>query len=220
MARTLRAAKAPNLPLAPVVYESRYQDQFANVLRLYFTQLDNYLAAIMENSGGRYINFPHLFTSDSTSQYAAGDDTPTLVQWNTTERAEGFTVTSSAAVPSFSGAYKIDYRLLVENSDSNMHEIWVWATLNGTNVARSGSKYSIPPKVTADGYTMAVGNIVLDMVAGDELRLYWATDKAYNAVGPVEGVYIEAYPASVSPYSMPAIPSAYGSITFVSELSQ
>jgi hypothetical protein len=33
--------KAPNLPIAPVAYSQQYQDQLNNVLRLYFTQLDN-----------------------------------------------------------------------------------------------------------------------------------------------------------------------------------
>ena len=34
-------ATPPNLPLAPEEYESRYQDQLNNVLRLYFSQLSN-----------------------------------------------------------------------------------------------------------------------------------------------------------------------------------
>ena len=33
--------KAPNLPVAPVDYSQQYQDQLNNVLRLYFSQLDN-----------------------------------------------------------------------------------------------------------------------------------------------------------------------------------
>ena len=33
--------KAPNLPIAPVEYNQQFQDQFNNVLRLYFNQLDN-----------------------------------------------------------------------------------------------------------------------------------------------------------------------------------
>lgn len=41
----LRAA-APNLPLAPVDYDSRYQEQLNNVLRLYFNQLDKILAQL------------------------------------------------------------------------------------------------------------------------------------------------------------------------------
>lgn len=34
---------APRLPAAPVEYEARYQNQFADILRLYFNQLDNTL---------------------------------------------------------------------------------------------------------------------------------------------------------------------------------
>jgi hypothetical protein len=37
----IRNIVAPNLPVAPVSYEQRYQDQFSNVLRLYFSQVDN-----------------------------------------------------------------------------------------------------------------------------------------------------------------------------------
>ena len=37
----------PNLPLAPVDYQSRYQEQFNNVLRLYFSRLDAVLRAIL-----------------------------------------------------------------------------------------------------------------------------------------------------------------------------
>jgi hypothetical protein len=33
--------KSPALPLAPVEYNRVYQDQLNNILRLYFTQLDN-----------------------------------------------------------------------------------------------------------------------------------------------------------------------------------
>jgi hypothetical protein len=34
-------ATPPNLPLPPAEYERRYQDQFNNVLRLFFRQLSN-----------------------------------------------------------------------------------------------------------------------------------------------------------------------------------
>ncbi len=44
----LRVA-APNLPLAPSQYDSRYQEQFNNVLRLYFNQLDKIFGQLMAN---------------------------------------------------------------------------------------------------------------------------------------------------------------------------
>ena len=37
----------PNLPLGTEQYERRYQDQFANILRLYFNQLTNSLTSLV-----------------------------------------------------------------------------------------------------------------------------------------------------------------------------
>ena len=50
--RTLVPTKAPNLPIAPVEYDQRYIDQFANVFRLYFATIDNFTAqtGIIDNS--------------------------------------------------------------------------------------------------------------------------------------------------------------------------
>ena len=42
----LRAPKAPNLPNAPIQgYNAGYFDQYSNVLRLYFNQIDNFTQA-------------------------------------------------------------------------------------------------------------------------------------------------------------------------------
>jgi hypothetical protein len=49
----------PNLPLGTVEYERRYQDQFTNILRLYFNQLRNALGELFGINGGRYIEFPN-----------------------------------------------------------------------------------------------------------------------------------------------------------------
>ena len=49
----------PNLPLGTDQYERRYQDQFTNVLRLYFNQLQNAFGELFGNNGGRYIEFPN-----------------------------------------------------------------------------------------------------------------------------------------------------------------
>ena len=49
----------PNLPLGTDTYERRYQDQFSNVLRLYFNQLKNALGELFGVNGGRYVEFPN-----------------------------------------------------------------------------------------------------------------------------------------------------------------
>ena len=45
----LNRVAAPNLPRAPVQYNAQYQEQFNNVLRLYFNRLDNLFGQLMAN---------------------------------------------------------------------------------------------------------------------------------------------------------------------------
>lgn len=44
---TLDKIAAPNLPLAPREWDQRFQDQYSNVLRLYFNRIDDFLARLM-----------------------------------------------------------------------------------------------------------------------------------------------------------------------------
>lgn len=219
MAGTLRPPKAPNLPIGPVEYAQDYQNQLNNVQRLYYNTIDNVLSTLLENDGGRFLNFPHVSASDSTNQYASGNNTATVVQWNTLESASGFTQALTGAEATYSGVYRIDYSLEFENTDNAAHDVIVWLKINGTNVARSGSKFTIPARKSAGvyGYAVAVSFVVFSINAGDQIQLYWETDKAYNTVGPVNGVYMYATAANAT---HPAIPSAVGTITFVSELPQ
>ena len=56
---TLRPTVAPRLPTAPDQYNARYIEQYSNILRLYFNQLDNLLAAILSATGGDFLAFPY-----------------------------------------------------------------------------------------------------------------------------------------------------------------
>lgn len=49
----------PSLPLGTEQYDRRYQDQFSNVLRLYFNQLKNALEQLLGTIGGSYLKFPN-----------------------------------------------------------------------------------------------------------------------------------------------------------------
>lgn len=58
----------PVLPTAPQEYERQYQDQFANVLRLYFNQLQNFNQLFTTNTGGGLLKFPNgAFHQDGTT---------------------------------------------------------------------------------------------------------------------------------------------------------
>ncbi len=54
----LNRVVAPRLPTAPNDYEKRYHDQFADILRLYFNQVDNILGQLRTLSVWcKYCNF-------------------------------------------------------------------------------------------------------------------------------------------------------------------
>ena len=175
--------------------------------------------ASLFTGSGREINFPHIAASDSTDQYADADNDPTIVRWDTADELRGFTLNLDyTATAEYSGVYKIDYSLQFVNSDNAAHDIYVWLQVNGNDVAKSASKITIPARknVGDNSFIVAYSSITFNVAAGDDIGLWWATDKAYNTTGPVDGVYMEYLPAQVSPFAHPAAPSAIGSIVYVS----
>ena len=117
----------------------------------------------------------------------------------------------------YSGVYKITYSLQFANTDNAIHDAYVWLKVNGTDVDRSTTDFSIPARKSAGvpSYVCGYSEAVFTVNAGDSIELYWATDTAATS-GGIAGVYIYADPAQTVPYARPAIPSAIGSITFVS----
>jgi hypothetical protein len=217
---TLRPSKAPNLPLAPVTYDSRQQEQFSNALRLYFAQIDNDWQAILGENGSRYLQTPHIAASANADQYALGDNTPTLVAWDAVEAISGFTLNPGGyAIADQNGVYKIDYSLQLANTDNAQHDVFVWLQVNGTLVVGSSSRFTVPARKSAGvfGFVVAYSSIEFEIVKDDQIRLWWATEKAATSGGTL-GVFMDYIAAQTSPYPRPSNPSAVGSINFVSRL--
>jgi hypothetical protein len=216
--------KAPALPLPPVDYRQGYFNQLLNALRLYFNQLDSDAAhrAFTYRGNGYLLVNPHIAASDSTDQYATADNTATQVLWNSLNESSGFTLDPSGyAAPDHSGIYKIDYSLQLTNTDNAAHDVVVWLEVNGgTQVPNSSSRFTVPSRKSAgvNGYVVAYSSVTFAVTAGDAIRLFWATDKAYRPTGPVDGVFLEHINAQTTPYARPANPSAAGVIAFLSAL--
>jgi len=218
----LNPVKAPALPLAPAEYVAKQQEQLLNALRLYFRAIDNWTQIVAGPLGGAYLNNPHISASGTASQYAGGNNTPTKVLWNVLEAGAGFTLNANnTATPDKSGVYKIDYSLLFANTDNAAHDAEVWLEVDGVDVARSGSLFTLPARKStgAPSYLVAYSSVTFEIEAGQEIALWWAVDKAYNPVGPIDGIYMRHRDAQTSPYAAPAIPAAVGSIVFVSSLT-
>ena len=118
----------PNLPLAPRDYESRYHEQFNNVLRLYFNRLDGLLRALVTTTspipvtfgGGNIDAFGRLRTSnpltifDSQNRYQKDNqfDESTVNGASITYSLNESTVLMAADVTSGSKAVRQSYRVM------------------------------------------------------------------------------------------------------------
>ena len=216
---------APALPLPPRQYNVISATDQIRVLRLYFNLLDQYLNALSDalNGGsiGGGIAFPHIAASDSGDQFAGGDDTPTAVSWDTLNSGYLWTLNSpGSATAQVPGVYKITYSLQFANTSNAQHDATCWLKVNNVDVPNSTTTFTLQARKSAGVPALNCGysEVVFEMAAGDEVELYWATEQAYEA-GVQDGVYIFSDTAQVSPYARPAIPSAIGSIVWVSALT-
>ena len=65
---------APRLPAATIEYGQQYQDQFTNILRLYFNGIDTTFSGLLGNAnttlglhpGGGYLAFPYAAVQRTT----------------------------------------------------------------------------------------------------------------------------------------------------------
>lgn len=220
----LRPPKAPNIPLGPVEYSQKYIDQLNNTFRLYFNQIDNSMFGLLDADGGRFLSFPHIAASDSTDQYADGNDDPTVVKWNTLDSASGFTLNApGSATADFSGIYKITYSAQLANTANSLQNAVFWLKINNADVPNSATIFTIPARKSAGvpSYICGYSEVVFQINGGDVVELWWATDLAYDTSPAIDGVYILHEPAwttPTNPYARPAVPSVIGSITFISRL--
>ena len=201
---------APNLPLATNEYERQYQDQFANILRLYFNQLDNTFGAILGPTGGKYLKFPYgAFSSDQDQTTTA--NIATLMTLNTTDFANEVSIATSKITVANSGIYNLQFSVQLENSNNAPQDVFIWLKQNGTDIVGSTGKVGMPArKNPGDPFHSIVGwNYFLSMTAGQYVEIYWSTTSA--------DVSIQFYAASASP-TKPATQSVVATLSFVSSL--
>ena len=95
----LRPPRAPNLAVATIEYEQRYQDQLNNQLRIYFNELDNITRGLLgsDNAGGKFLQTPYGSFQDGTSQTAPAN-TAQVMRFDTTNYSNVVSLGSHTAV--------------------------------------------------------------------------------------------------------------------------
>ena len=113
----------------------------------------------------------------------------------------------------YSGLYNLQFSAQFQNINNALHDISIWARVNGVDVAGSTGLISIPARKGGgagnEGHTVAGWNLLTQLAANDYIELWWSTDST--------NVTMEAYVAGVSP-TRPTTPSIAASLSFVSAL--
>jgi len=201
----------PNLPLGTEQYERRYQDQFANVLRLYFNQLRNALSELFSGAGGKYVAFPYGAFSSYTSQSTTAN-TATLLTLSNTDFSNTVSLqTGSKITVENAGIYNLQFSVQVQNAGNAPYDIFIWLKQNGTDITGSTGKVGLPArKNPGDPFHDIKGwNYFLSMNAGDYVQIYWSTTNV--------DVTIQTYAASGTP-TKPSTASVVATLSFVSAL--
>ena len=215
----IRPSKAPNLPNAPREgYDFGYFDQYSNVLRLYFNQIDNFGASLLNGSGGGSVTFPYGAFSSNVTQTTT-TNTAAALTFNTTDFANGFSIVSNSRItPDYPGLYNLQFSVQLQNLGNAPHDVYIWlkqytaATATLADITGSTGFVGLPArKNPGDPFHDIKGwNYFVSLAEGDYLQIYWSTTDGTN-------VTIPYYAASGSP-TKPSTQSVVATMTFVSAL--
>jgi hypothetical protein len=191
---TLRNTTPPGLPVAPSEYQQRYQDQFANVLRLYFNSISN------------AINAPKPFGVfyDTTTQTNPVANTANAVTFDRENGNYAVTrgVPTSKIYVSETGVYNVQFSVQLDKTNASSAPVYIWLRVNGQDSPHTASKVII---AGSDAELIPAWNFMLTLKAGDYVQLIWSSSST--------NVVLAAFAAS-SP--VPAIPSIILSINWIS----
>ena len=203
----------PNLPYAPEAYDKVYVEALTNVLRLYFNRLENITRNLLGRDGGRFLSNPFGAFSSDSDQTAASTTVAYAITYDVTDISDSVYLSNSSRLNvTYPGVYNLQFSIQFNNTDTQIHDVDVWAAVNGTNVDNSNSQFSVPNSHGGvDGHLIAALNLFLSMQAGDYVELYWATTNT--------AVTIEHLPAAVSP-TRPETPSVIATMAFVSSIPE
>jgi hypothetical protein len=125
---------------------------------------------------------------------------------NTIDVSDGITLVSNSqmTVPS-AGKYNLQFSFQFKNTNNAQEDATVWLRVNGSDLANSGTQYTIPARKSASifGYGVASLTFMLDLAANDYVEMVWLPTNTT--------VTLEHLPASVTP-AYPAIPSVVASM--------
>ena len=206
MANKIDKPRPPALPLAREQYDRRDEDEYSNVLRLFFNRLTNSLNSLFStDDGGKALYMPRGLFYSTTNQTVALADTGYPVEFENTYIESGVSIVGDTKITvEADGVYNFQVSIQLESTNSSAKTVWFWINKNGTDVPYGGHEYVIEG---SGNKQVAVWNFSIDVEAGQYIEMYWATNNTT--------VDIHTH-VPTSPH--PGIPSAVVAVSFVSNL--
>lgn len=210
----LNTPEPPNLPLATELYERRYQDQFSNVLRLFFNRLSTVLNSLLGTNGGLYLQNPHAMLMSDQDQANASITAANQLSFNQPVITQGIRVENTNEVWfDKTGQYLVSFRLQVSNRSNAVQEFEVWAGYDGTNYPLSNTRVDLPARKDSSTWGHAVvtvsGIFTVEDPDTEYLTIKWWASST--------DVFLEHYAAGTSP-TRPEVASVIMTINSVSRL--
>jgi hypothetical protein len=152
---------------------------------------------------------PYGAFQDSTDQTAANTTTAYAITLNTTDYSNGIYVSNSSRINVRNyGIYNLQFSIQFKNTTNDAQDVDIWFRKNGTNIADSNSRFSLPARKSSGdpSHLIAALNFFLELQANDYVEVMWRVTDT--------GVSIEHFGTSTSP-DRPAVPSAIVTMTYI-----
>ena len=219
--------RASALPNPPGEYDSRYMRQLIRVVELYFSQLDSRASQNAEQysadrfvggefiGDGKGVNVPYAQLVSTADQSAAAIDQAYAVTYTGTDFAVDISIVSSSRVTfAHAGEYIISYSIQFQSTSNSLEYIDIWLRQNGTDVAGSNTRFSIPARKSTGepAYLVAVTPLMISVAASDYAQIMF---RVSNTAVTIEHLPSVAYSAGVTP-AIPSTPSVIVGVQFLS----
>lgn len=175
--------------------------------------LDTKILLIPFSDAAEADDAPYGEFTNNTGQSAPSTGTSAVVEWDTTEKSSGvYTSNTTRIYVRNPGEYGVTYTLQFANASNDGQYADVWYRKNGTDIADTGKRYSMPARPNANDPSFVVGTFttLVTLAAGDYVEVAGAVSST--------DVTLDYYAADGA-IPRPAIPAASIAVKLISPLA-
>jgi hypothetical protein len=149
------------------------------------------------------------FYDTSAEQTATSQTTAYVVAIGQTAQANGVSITSGNRITfAYAGTYEVKFSIQFHNVETDASDVNVWFRLNGSDIADSNSRFTIPSKQNNNGYLIAITPFIVTVTAGQYVQIVWSCDD--NTTTKIE---------TLAPGTTPTVPRTPGVIVLVNPVT-